>query len=172
MVIGRFQMFHNGHEELIDTALELCERVVVFVGSSQESGTSKNPFDFKTRKEMIECCFPAQCFAERLVVCPLQDIGVGDNTSWGKYVIEEFKKVCWGFTPDLYISGCEKERSSWFSDELAPTMNELRISRNKNAVSATECRKYLTDNDFDSWKNCVPVFLYGKFNWYRTLLEY
>ena len=44
ILVGRFQVVHAGHEQMIRTAMALCDRVGIFIGSSQESGTSKNPF--------------------------------------------------------------------------------------------------------------------------------
>lgn len=53
LFIGRFQPFHNGHLYSLKKSLELAERVVIAVGSSQESGTTNNPWDYKTRKRMV-----------------------------------------------------------------------------------------------------------------------
>lgn len=53
LVIGRFQPFHKGHAALLDVALA-AGPVVVGVGSSQESRTSRNPFTYGERKEMIQ----------------------------------------------------------------------------------------------------------------------
>ena len=44
ILVGRFQTLHAGHQQMIETALSLCDQVGIFVGSSQESGTQKNPF--------------------------------------------------------------------------------------------------------------------------------
>lgn len=170
MVIGRFQMFHNGHKEVIDTALSLCEHVVVYVGSSQESETELNPFRYQLRKEMIEECFPLEATAQRVIVRPLPDMGLGNNENWGKYVLDTFRADMYGALPDLYVTGCEKERASWFSDEMTPNMNELRISRNTNKVNGTMCRQYMVDDDFESWKACVPFNLYKYYKKYRDIL--
>lgn len=35
MVCGRFQTFHKGHESLIESAVALCDRVLILIGSSQ-----------------------------------------------------------------------------------------------------------------------------------------
>ena len=43
IMVGRFQTLHIGHEQMIRTGLELCDEVGIFIGSSQESGTEKNP---------------------------------------------------------------------------------------------------------------------------------
>ena len=44
LVLGRFQTFHKGHEYIINKALEICDKVLVFIGSSDKSGTIENPF--------------------------------------------------------------------------------------------------------------------------------
>ena len=46
ITVGRFQTLHNGHADMIGKALEICGKVGVLVGSSQESGTANNPFTY------------------------------------------------------------------------------------------------------------------------------
>ncbi len=58
LFIGRFQPFHNGHLYSLKKAWEMAERVIVGVGSSQESGTENHPWDFEKRKQMIESVAP------------------------------------------------------------------------------------------------------------------
>ena len=40
-ICGRFQTFHKGHEKLVGTGLMLCDRLLIFIGSSQEDGTER-----------------------------------------------------------------------------------------------------------------------------------
>ena len=54
ITVGRFQTFHKGHQYMIDKAVALCESVGVFIGSSQESGTAKNPFSYETRERLLK----------------------------------------------------------------------------------------------------------------------
>ena len=172
LVIGRFQMFHLGHKYIIDNALNLCNRVVIYIGSSQESGTEKNPFSYETRAGMIEQCYPVETKIGSIIIRPLPDAKLGNNTNWGKYVLNTFSKEFYK-QPDLYITGCEKERPSWFCEADAPKMNELRISRANITISATECRNDLIQNEIDSWKQKVPYQLHGKADFYkRILLKY
>ena len=114
LVIGRFQPFHKGHEYMIRKALSLCKRVVVLVGSSQESGTERNPFNYQIRKEMIEKVFKKEVSFNRIVIIPIVDKGYGNSPMWGDYIA----KACFdstGENPDLYISGCAEERSNWLN---------------------------------------------------------
>ena len=53
LFIGRFQPFHNGHLYSLKKCLDIAEKVVVAVGSSQESGTENNPWGYKIRKQMV-----------------------------------------------------------------------------------------------------------------------
>ena len=53
IIVGRFQTFHVGHECVVNKAVQLCERVGIFVGSSQEEGTLKNPFSYEMRKNIL-----------------------------------------------------------------------------------------------------------------------
>lgn len=53
LFIGRFQPFHNGHLYSLRKCLDIAEKVVIAVGSSQESGTENNPWGYKLRKRMV-----------------------------------------------------------------------------------------------------------------------
>jgi len=53
IVIGRFQPFHKGHRALINHAIEECDQVVVFIGSSNKLRDFNNPFSNEERKEFI-----------------------------------------------------------------------------------------------------------------------
>lgn len=146
-IIGRFQPLHKGHLHIIEAASKLCNHVVIYVGSSQESNTSKNPFTYDERENfLVRSLDSVRLEYRELIIRPLPDIDVGNNLDWGKYVLTTFAKE-FGCLPDLYISGAEKERSSWFSDDIAPTMDELRISRKGIAISASEIRECICSDN-------------------------
>lgn len=52
LFIGRFQPFHLGHLDAIKQISE--NEIIIGIGSSQYSNTEENPYDFDTRKKMIE----------------------------------------------------------------------------------------------------------------------
>ena len=52
IVLGRFQPFHNGHEYLVNAALELGPTVIA-IGSSESEITMNNPWDVDEREAMI-----------------------------------------------------------------------------------------------------------------------
>ena len=170
MVIGRFQVLHNGHVTMVRRALDLCDVVVVYIGSSQEARTKVNPFSYEERREMFAEVFTLEITCGRLIIRPLPDIGVGNNEDWGAYVLNIFEKE-FHRLPDLYVSGCEKERSSWFTNELAPNTDELRMTRHNIEVSGTLCRATLKAANYDKWCELVPYNLFNKFEEYKNILD-
>lgn len=170
LVIGRFQMLHDGHCELIENALMLCNQVVVYIGSSQEWGTETNPFSYEVRRGMIEKAFPIECKIGKIIIKDLPDMHIGNNSNWGRYILDMFVKE-FGKQPDLYVTGVEKERPSWFLEKDAPEMCELRISRSVNKVTATDCRKALLDGDLKFVKEHVDYHLWKDLDFYKEILE-
>ena len=54
LICGRFQTFHIGHESLVNTGLNLCDRLLILVGSAQECGTERNPLNINTRTKILK----------------------------------------------------------------------------------------------------------------------
>jgi len=50
----RAQPFHLGHLKVIEWILKKSEKIIIVIGSSQESFTHENPFTFEERKKMID----------------------------------------------------------------------------------------------------------------------
>lgn len=146
-IVGRFQLFHKGHEEMVNLGKSLCEKFVVLVGSTNESRTVKNPFTFEERKEMIQTV----C-GEDVIVLPIVDIGIGYVPEWGNYLINTIKANT-GEEPDFAIRGYEFGRENWLPKEK--NISEFVLNRTKIQVSATQCRKdllkYNTENLSDKY---------------------
>lgn len=70
--IGRFQPFHNGHKDVIDTALSQSERVCIVIGSHNRPRSPKNPWTSEERVQMIRSCFPEEV-QHRLSFAPVVD---------------------------------------------------------------------------------------------------
>lgn len=145
VIVGRFQSLHAGHEEMIRKGLALCDRVCVLVGSSQESGTAKNPFSYELREEMLR-----RVFGQELLIYPLPDIGVGNVTAWGEYVLKNVVDRV-GSAPDLLISAKESRRISWFDNVQGFSISELYIPK-ANPISATKMREFFLAGDEQAWR--------------------
>ena len=167
LIVGRFQPLHKGHEYMIRTSLNLCEKTIVFIGSSQEFNTSKNPFSWQYRYELIRKVFNKYIRRKKLYIYPLPDMGYGNSSKWGDYVLS----TCFTHTnkyPDLYISGKEAIRSEWLNNV---DINVLSLSKDTIEISATECREILLQNNYEKFKNCIPKKLYKEYNYMREVLN-
>ena len=52
--IGRFSPFHNAHAHTVMEAIEMCEQLIIIVGSSDSPRTFKNPWVYEERWQMIK----------------------------------------------------------------------------------------------------------------------
>ena len=146
-LVGRFQPIHNGHKRMIDTALKACDKVLIMVGSSQESRTEKNPFTYEERYRMIRSVYPMD---DRIEIIPIPDKGVGNNKQWGEFVIQEAKKYGWTEN-DVFISGEEVRRDNWFGDDV----NKIIIAKNDD-ITATKVRAALSEHRYPDFVAMVP----------------
>ena len=161
ITVGRFQTFHLGHADMIEKAVAVCERVGVFVGSSQESGTAKNPFTYEQRERYLR-----RVFGDAIEIYPLPDIGVGNNSKWGEYVLENVRRR-FGKSPDLLISGKEERRIDWFDSAAGVSVAELYVPK-KIDMSATRMRGFFIEDDRASWQKYTPAPLWDEYDAMRA----
>lgn len=156
ITVGRFQTLHTGHVYMIEKAIAVCERVGIFVGSSQESGTFKNPYTYEQRERFLR-----EVFGDKVEIYPLPDIGVGNNSTWGDYVLENVKKR-FGRSPDLLVSGKEERRVSWFDSVEGVSVAELYVPKIID-MSASRMREFFISGCFDEWKKYTPKALWDNY---------
>lgn len=148
MLCGRFQIIHEGHENLINTGLSMADRMLILVGSSQEQGTERNPFDVGTRIKMIKEIYPY----DNVIVKPLPDLTNENDIcfDWGKYVIKNTKQFIYKL-PELMIYGNDDSRSGWFDKDDIKDITEIIVSRSKIGISATEMRDLIVKDNKGEW---------------------
>ena len=71
--IGRFQLLHNGHLELITQALASARRCLLILGSAHAARSPRNPFTWEERAETIRRTLPRES-SDRLQLLPLRDL--------------------------------------------------------------------------------------------------
>jgi len=148
IIVGRFQILHRGHEMIIDKAAELCDEVGIFIGSSQESGTNKNPYPYELRKKLL-----TNVYGDRVKIYPLPDAGLGNVAAWGDYVLQHVKER-FGRYPDLLVSGKESRRIDWFDNAAELAISELYVPKSID-ISGTEMRELFLADDRETWKGFV-----------------
>lgn len=138
LYIGRFQPIHIGHESIIRKMLNECERVIIAIGSAQESGTAKNPFSLEQRADLITNVFYRERIEGRLKIMPLEDReNPSNDASWGDYVFQKVYNRFYIF-PDVIYEGEEAERNNWYDNR---NVEIIRVSRTDIPVSATLVRE-------------------------------
>ena len=166
LLIGRFQPFHRGHESIIRKMLEECEKVVIAIGSAQESGTNINPFRYEYRRLMIQKVFPE--YFERITILGITDRAKpSDDESWGEYLLNTVYQNT-NIKPDAIYQGIENKHDHWFESFDVHIVN---INRGILKVSATEIRKVILEDNFEYFKAFMPEALYSEFKNLRKILK-
>ena len=88
-------------------------------------------------------------FGDRVKIYPLPDIGVGNNSTWGEYVLQNIAHR-FHRAPDLLVSGKEERRLDWF-DGVSVQLSELYVPKLID-ISATQMRAHLIEGNLEAWK--------------------
>ena len=168
LVCGRFQTFHKGHEKLVDTGLMLCDRVLILIGSAQESGTERNPYDVNTRTDTIR-----EIYGEdpRIIIHSIPDLTHENDISheWGKYLLDTADRYIYK-NPDIMIYGNDESRSNWFAKEDLKNTSELIINRAEMPISATMLRAFMVEDNRRAWMEHVNPKLHKMYDRLRNEL--
>lgn len=132
-VVGRFQIPHCAHFTLIETALELAEHVIVFVGSAQTSRSALNPFNEHERIDMLKNGLKGEDL-ERVVFCPVEDFW--DNQKWVESVLSHAQRIAQG-KHNAILVGHKKDYSSRYLETLQAQFHE---TGSHGEVSSTALR--------------------------------
>ena len=162
VIVGRFQapFLHEGHREILDLVTKAHPRVLIFLGLSPLKCTFNNPYDFATRKSMIEALYPD---VELLYIDD-----VGNNELWSKNLDRQIAKavgpglkvVLYG-SRDSFINGYIGQ---YPTIELIPSKfisaSEIRKRigiKGKNSQDFREGVAWAVQNQFPSFKATVDL---------------
>ena len=167
-ICGRFQTFHKGHEKLVETGLMLCDRLLIFIGSSQEDGTERNPFNITTREKMLKEIYGGR---GDIMIYGLPDLTTENDITpaWGSYLLDKIDRYIYK-KPDIMIYGNDESRSAWFSKEDLKGMTELIINRSDLPISATMVRDYMVHDQRKEWMQLVNPKLHKMYDELRMQL--
>jgi len=136
LFVGRFQPFHNGHLSDINKASKFSDKIIIGVGSSQESGTKNNPFTFEQRRQMIKKSLSSEISYE---IIPIPD--VNHDEKWTQLVLKNIFDIVYSGNPlvkKLF------EKTKIIKDvELLP------------GISGTEIRNRIIKDQY--WQSLVPL---------------
>lgn len=168
LICGRFQTFHKGHEKLFETGLLLCDRLLILVGSAQECGTERNPFNVNTRTKMIKEVYGDN---PNIMIYGLSDLTNEDDIciEWGKYLLDNVDHYIYK-NPDVMIYGNDESRSGWFDKKDLKNTTELIINRTELPISATMLRQLMVMDDRKEWMKLVNPRLHKMYDELRREL--
>ncbi|MBU0531700.1 MAG: nicotinamide-nucleotide adenylyltransferase, partial [Candidatus Uhrbacteria bacterium] len=142
--VGRFQPFHNGHLMVVKGMAKTCGKVIIVIGSAQESNTAKNPFTATERKDMI------QRSLQDIDLIPQFDIDfreiedMKDDGAWADAVIDACGDISIVWTGDEWTKKC-------FEDKGIEVKDIVEVP----GISATMIRDKIKNGD-EFWRDSVP----------------
>lgn len=168
LICGRFQTFHKGHEKLIDTGLMLCDRLLILIGSAQECGTERNPFNINTRTKMLKTVYGDR---PEIMIYGLADLTDENDIcpECGKYLLQNVDRYIYK-NPEVMIYGNDESRSGWFDKKDLKNTTELIINRAKLPISATILRQLMIEDKRREWMGLVNPKLHKMYDELRNEL--
>lgn len=146
LVIGRFQPFHLGHKYLIDKALELCDKIIIGIGSSNITD-SKNPFNLKARANFLNEFISHTKIENRIEkIITIED--VPDDDEWLELILKKTGPV------DVEIG--DNEWSNGIFEKAGTPVVRVGYYK-RNILEGTKIRRSMKLGK--AWKNRVPEYL-------------
>lgn len=168
LICGRFQTFHIGHESLVETGLKLCDRILILIGSAQEAGTERNPYDVNTRTDMLKAIYG---YEPNIIIHGLADLTYENDIrpEWGRYLLDNVDRYIYK-APELMIYGNDESRSRWFDPEDIRDTSEFIVNRGRIPISATIVREAMVKDDRKAWMSMVNPKLHKMYDRLRAEL--
>jgi bifunctional NMN adenylyltransferase/nudix hydrolase len=116
LIIGRWQIFHKGHQTLLRAALDAAPEVIVVIGSAFRSRNPTNPFTWQERQQMILSTLSKEEQA-RVRFLPVRDYY--DDARWNVAVRDGVKELTKDNpSRDIMLVGFKKDHSSYYLDNF------------------------------------------------------
>lgn len=146
LFIGRFQPFHNGHLYSLKKCLEIANSVIVGIGSSQTSGNQDNPWDYETRKEMVESVLRG--VSSQVVAIP----DVFNDEKWGAQILSLIKEQ--GCKASEVVGVGNNDWTNRIFRSIGVEVYETGLYK-RDELEGIKIRALIKSRD-NSWKRRVP----------------
>nr|WP_295783409.1 NUDIX domain-containing protein [Rhodoferax sp.] len=114
VIVGRWQLFHKGHETLLKAALAVAAQVIVVIGSAFRSRDVRNPFNWEERRDMILATLSPEAVS-RVKFLPVRDYY--DDDRWNAAIREGVQQRTGGQGP-VTLVGFKKDHTSYYLDHF------------------------------------------------------
>jgi len=156
--IGRFQLFHNGHKEVVDNALSRTKKVALVLGSHDQPRSTHNPFTTAERIEMITDVFPDEVAKGRIVFVPQVDWTYSLDR-WRTEIRAKVTQVAnTPYTPDpvrIGLIGHSKDHTSFYLKSF-PEWGHIEVD-NVSGIDATSIREELFHRAIPFNQDKMPI---------------
>lgn len=166
--IGRFQPFHTGHKQVIETALQHAETLIIVIGSANQPRTPKNPWGARERAGMIlGQNFNGQLPRIRIVKVNDQ----ANDQKWTAAIQEAVSQAMlrdgWRDQPNkVAIIGHNKDESSYYL-KMFPQWESIDHDMNE-IVNATDLRElYFEGKNLKFLQSLVPETVFAQLAAFR-----
>jgi len=158
VIVGRWQIFHKGHETLLQTALSLAQQVIVVIGSAYRSRNPQNPFTWEERRSMILSTL-ANGDKDRVKFLPVRDYF--DDDRWNDAVREGVRQLTQGSSnSSITLVGFKKDHTSYYLDSF-PSWGWKSVEQ-VIEIDATALRNvYFEGTDPDARLEVIRPYLGG-----------
>ncbi len=172
IIVGRFQHIHNGHEKIINIGTNLCDKLLIFIGSYDAKISLQNPYDYEYRKKLIEKIYKQDIQNGSIIIKPLKDLKNKAELSprWGKYVMKNAKEVL-GKTPECIIYGKDKDIFKCFDKDTVKNITEVLVDRNIFNISGTKMRNFLLEDNKEQWEKYANPLIYSEYDNLKSILK-
>lgn len=148
LYVGRFQPFHNGHLQSVKSLVKKYERVIIVIGSAQDSYSKSNPWSASERFEMIYRTLQKEGIIHKCVIIPIDDIN--RNSMW----VNHIESKCPSFR---HIFSHNKLTVTLFAQQ-GYGIDDTSYSRGEGIESGTQIRKLMAIDG--KWWQYVPEEVY------------
>lgn len=145
--MGRFQPFHNGHLQVVQEAMKIADQLLIVIGSVDKPPSSKNPFSYIQRYQLIHKALEEAGFKGRFIIEGQKDFDYNES----KWIDSVNSRV--PDATDVCIIGHSKDDSSYYLKSF-PRFKPVEVS-NHDGISATPIR-YLMYKHIHSWYWNLP----------------
>lgn len=146
--MGRFQLFHLGHLDLVKQILDQCDEIIIAITSAQFNYLEKDPFTAGERIEMIHNSIKeSDLDLNRCFVVSIQNqFNIATWTSYLKSALPHFDKV---YSGNDYVS-------MLLADSGIEVVKPNFLDRDQ--FNATKIRSMIMSGE--NWKDSVPNTVY------------
>ena len=112
VIVGRWQLFHKGHETLLNAALAAADQVIVVIGSAYRSRDVRNPFTWQERQAMVQATL-SEADLQRVRFLPVRDYF--DDERWNAAVRAGVQQHSQG---SVTLVGFKKDHTTYYLDNF------------------------------------------------------